>query len=114
VQGVVQDVHPGVGPHLQRLADRVRGALGPHRQHGHRGVVSVLGQPQRRLDGVLVELGQQTVDTGPVGGPVVGEPAIGLRVRHVLHTHHDLHGGGSTSSSVAPDRNPSGSFGAVS
>ena len=61
---VVDDVDALVGAHLQRLLDRVGGVLGTHGQRGDRDLLAVglLLELQRLLDGVLVELGEQTGD----------------------------------------------------
>ena len=56
------------------------------------GVLGLLLDLQRLLDGVLVELGQQPVDAHAVDGLVVLEVPVAGGVRHVLHTDSDLHG----------------------
>ena len=68
------------------------------RADGQRGdgdllALALLTELQRLLDGVLVELGQQAVDTDTVDGVVVLELAVGRGVRHVLHTDNNVHGG---------------------
>ena len=62
VQVVVLDVDGLVGAHGQRLAQRVLGVLGADGQHGDLRVVGLVGDLQRLLDRVLVELRQQAVD----------------------------------------------------
>jgi hypothetical protein len=48
---------------------------------------------ERLFDGILVELGEQPVDVGAVGGVVrCVECALGLSVRHVLDADDDVHG----------------------
>ena len=76
---VVDDVDALVGAHLQRLAHRVDGLLGADAQRGDGDVVAValLLDLQRLLDGVLVELRQQPVDTDAVDGVVGLELAVG-------------------------------------
>ena len=62
------------------------------RQHGDLTLARGLDDLQRLLDGVLVELGQQPVDTLTVDGAVgVAERALGLGVRDVLDTDDDVH-----------------------
>ena len=70
-----------VGTHLQRLAHGVHRLLGTDADRGDLDVVGVLGlllDPERLLDGVLVELGQQPVDTDPVDGLVVLEVPVAV------------------------------------
>src|SRR5215213_8901745 len=84
-----------VGTHLQRLADRIHGLLGAHAQRRHLDVLGVLGlllDLERLLDGVLVELGEQSVHAHTVDGLVVLEVPVTGGVRNVLHTDSDLHG----------------------
>jgi hypothetical protein len=84
-----------VGAHLQRLAHRVDSLLRAHGQRGDRDLLALtlLTELQGLLDGVLVQLGQQTIDADAVDGEVVLEPAVGGGVRHVLHTDNNVHGG---------------------
>ena len=56
------------------------------------GVLGLLLDLQRLLDGVLVELGEQAVDADAVDGLVVLEVTVSGGVRHVLHTDSDVHG----------------------
>ena len=65
---------------------------GPTVEHGDLTLARGLDDLQRLLDGVLVELGQQPVDAHAVDGVVgLAERAVGLGVRHVLHTDDDVH-----------------------
>ena len=90
---VVDDVDALVGTHLQRLLDRVGGLLGTDAQRGHRDLLAVglLLELERLLDGVLVELGEQTGHADAVHGVVGLEVPVGGRVGHVLHTDDNVH-----------------------
>ena len=91
VDGVVTDVHALVRAHLQGLLDGVGGLGRAHREHRDLSPAG-LDQLQRLLDGILVQLGQQALDAGPVRrlvGLVEGEVPLG--VRYVLHAHDDVH-----------------------
>ena len=98
---VVLDVHALVDAHLQRLAHGVHGLLGADRHRRDGDVVGVLGlllEPERLLDGVLVELRQQPVDADAVDGVVSLEVTVRRGVRHVLHANDDRgHGAEATS-----------------
>ena len=51
--------------------------------------LGALGDLQRLLDGVLVELRQQAVHRVTVGGQVLGEVTVARGVGHVLHCDYD-------------------------
>jgi hypothetical protein len=91
VDGVVTDVDPLVGTHLQSLLEGIGGAL---RTDGEDGDLTLVrfGEPQRLLDGILVDLREQTVDVGAVRRVVLGvEGAVRLGVRDVLDADDDVH-----------------------
>lgn len=89
MQAVVLDVDGLVGTHRQRLAQRVLGVLGTDGQHGDLGVVRFVGDLQRLLHRVLVELREQTVHVVTVDGQVIGEVPVASGVGHVLHSDND-------------------------
>ena len=49
--------------------------------------------PEKALDAVLVELGQQAVDADAINGVVRLELPVGSGVGDVLHTDDNVHGG---------------------
>ena len=91
VQCVVVDVDAGRGAHLQGSLDRCGGVIGAQRHGDHLDVVAVVGDLQRLLQRVLVQLGQQAVAGGPVDRAVLGERPFAGRVGNVLDQDDDLH-----------------------
>src|SRR5690606_37597922 len=81
---------PAVRTHLQRPAYGVDRAVRAHRQGDDLPAVG-LGQRDRRLDGVLVDLTQDVVLTTH-GAPVGIERAGRLDIGHVLDANDDPHG----------------------
>ena len=89
MDGVVDDVNTLVGTHLQRLADGV-GGVGRADGQDRDLALAGLDDLQRLLDGVLVELGQQAVDTFTVDGVVGVELSVCGGVWDVLHRDNDV------------------------
>jgi hypothetical protein len=96
VQRLVADVHGLVRPHRQRLADRLGGALGSHRQDGH-VAPDRLFDLERFLDGVLVHLVDDVVRRTALDS-VVGraQRAFGTRVRDLFDQYDDVHRASTT------------------
>jgi len=102
-------VNASIGSHLQGLADRVDGLGGPHAQGGHHGLLGgvtrspLLLDLQGLLDGVLVELREEPVDTGPVNGVVRLELPVGSGIGYVLNADNNVHGVAGPGPSCALD-----------
>ena len=82
-----------VGTHLQGLLDGLGGVLGTDGQGGHLDLLALglLLELEGLLDGVLVELGEQTGHALAVHGVVGLEVPVGSGVGHVLHTDDNVH-----------------------
>jgi hypothetical protein len=64
---------------------------GPDGEEDDLGGHALLGQLGGLLDGILVELGEASLDAGAVDGEVRGELPGGRGLRHVLDEDDDLH-----------------------
>ena len=88
----VRDEHGPVGPHGERLAQRIHRALWPHRDDHHFPFAGGLLELQRLLDGVRVEIRDGELDRPIESQSGSVEATARGRVRHCLHADGNLHG----------------------